>query len=228
MEKSDLTVFSKQQNSNKHPRKKLNTYLSIAYLPPIAYFVAMQKGDNVVVEQHENYIKQTYRNRCNILTNSGRMTLSIPTQKNNTPKTAIKEVKIAPHDNWQRHHWRTLKNAYRSSPFFEYYEDDFAPFYHQQYNYLWDYNLALLNLLTELLGIDKKITLTQTYSTTYHTDIDMREKIHPKKKTVMIPQQYYQLYGEKNNFESDLSIIDLLFNMGNESILILNKTKLLT
>lgn len=205
----------------------MSIYLSTAYLPPISYFVAIQNGQETFIEQHENYIKQTYRNRCNIFTTNGRMALSIPIEKNINPKTNIRNIKIAQHDNWQRQHWRSIKAAYQSSPFFEYYEEDFAPFYERKHHYLWEYNYELLQLILQLLDIDTKISLTQKYIEEYNLESDLRERIHPKKDTIIKAETYYQTFENKYPFQTDLSIIDLLFNMGNESILILNQTKLL-
>lgn len=155
------------------------------------------------------------------------MALSIPIEKNINPKTNIRNIKIAQHDNWQRQHWRSIKAAYQSSPFFEYYEEDFAPFYERKHHYLWEYNYELLQLILQLLDIDTKISLTQKYIEEYNLESDLRERIHPKKDTIIKAETYYQTFENKYPFQTDLSIIDLLFNMGNESILILNQTKLL-
>ena len=199
-------------------------YLSSAYLPPVEYFSAMLHATSVVVEQYDHYTKQTYRNRCRIATSGGVMTLSVPVEKPGN-NTLMKDVKISEHSGWQQIHWRAIEAAYNSSPFFEYYKDDFSPFYEKKWVYLQDYNQALLHTVNELLDVEKNISLSSRFELQPTEDVvDLRDKIHPKKQSpVAVLPAYYQVFESKTGFIPGLSIIDLLFNMGNESVLVLNK-----
>lgn len=206
----------------------MSIYLSTAYLAPIEYYSKLLQGD-VFIEQHENYIKQTYRNRCTILSANGPMVLSIPIESSGGKKCPIREVRIAEHGNWRHLHWNALISAYNSTPFFEYYQDDFKPFYEKEYKYLFDFNEELQNLICQLIGIE---TSGISYTNEFHLDIvgeDYRSKISPKIDRKLadlyfdsIP--YYQVFDQRFGFTENLSILDLLFNMGNESLIILNKS----
>ncbi len=192
---------------------------SIAYLPPVSYFMAMFQSESVLLEAHENYVKQSYRNRCKIATANGVETLSIPVESNKGEKAPIRDVRISSHGNWQQTHWRAITSGYRNSPFFEYYEDDFRPFYEKEWTFLWDYNLELLTLVLNLLDVQPAIQLTNEYKSDVLNHNDLRELIHPKKEPIFITKPYYQVFENKFGFQEDLSIIDLIFNMGNEAIL---------
>lgn len=206
----------------------MSIYLSTAYLAPIEYYSKLLQGD-VFIEQHENYIKQTYRNRCTILSANGPMVLSIPIESSGGKKCPIREVRIAEHGNWRHLHWNALISAYNSTPFFEYYQDDFKPFYEKEYKYLFDFNEELQNLICQLVGIESSGI---SYTNEFHFDIvgeDYRSKISPKIDRKLsdpyfdsIP--YYQVFDQRFGFTENLSILDLLFNMGNESLIILNKS----
>ena len=133
-----------------------NFLLSTAYLAPIEYYVVLANSERILLEQHEYYQKQSYRNRCRIATANGIMDLSIPVDS--AGKTPIRDLRISDHNNWQTHHWRSIETAYNSSPFFEYYADDFRPFFEKKWLFLWDFNLALFNKTLELLDIETKIS----------------------------------------------------------------------
>lgn len=213
------------QNNLVESDKPQSVLLSTAYLPPISYFVAILNAEDISVETHENYIKQTYRNRCKIAAANGLMNLNLPIEKAQYGKNQIKDIRIANHDNWQKQHWRSITSAYNTSSFFEYYEDDFRPFYEKEWKYLYDYNQEILMLLLNLLDIEKSIQNTDDFLMTYTDKMDLREAIHPKKNIIVDIPEYYQVFQLKNGFQEDLSIIDLLFNMGNEAILVLLKSK---
>lgn len=198
--------------------------LSTAYLAPISYYKLLLSNETVLLEASENYVKQTYRNRCRIAAANGIMTLNIPIESGGGEKTHIRDVKMAEHDNWQLQHWRSIESAYSSSPFFEYYADDFRPFYENKWKYLWDFNWEIMQKILHLLDFQSNIKLTDTYIPVVKND--MRDVIHPKKESLIFSERYYQVFEQKNGFLADLSIIDLLFNMGNESILVLNKLKI--
>jgi hypothetical protein len=195
--------------------KGKNILFSLAYLPPVEYFVLFNKAEKAFIEQHEFYQKQSYRNRCRIATANGIMDLSVPVDK--TGKELIRNIRISEHTDWQTQHWRAIEAAYNSSPFFEYYSDDFRGFYEKKWVFLWDFNFGLLNKVLELLEIHKEIFLTDKYETKPDEILDVRELIHPKKNEVVSVDSYYQVFKQKFGFQSGLSILDLLFNMGNES-----------
>ena len=203
------------------PFRGLGGRFSTAYLPPLSYFSALLHAENVWLEACENYVKQSYRNRCRIAATNGIETLSIPVESRNGQKAPIRDVRISSHGNWQLTHWRAITSAYRNSPFFEYFEDDFRPFYEKRWTFLWDYNLDLLTLVLKLLDAQPKIQLTEKYDANPLDSNDLREIIHPKKEPVFISKPYYQVFKNKHGFLTDLSIIDLIFNMGNEAILYL-------
>jgi len=193
--------------------------LSTAWLPPVDYFIAIANSDKILIDPWEYYQKQSYRNRCSIATANGIMALSIPVEKPEGNKSPVRDVRISGHGNWQLQHWKTLESAYLSSPFFEYYVDDFKPFFEKQYDYLIDYNTELLECICNLLDLQPQFQMTDSYLQTDQNISDLREIIHPKKETNIFPvKPYYQVFQSKFGFITGLSIVDLLFNMGNESI----------
>lgn len=198
--------------------------LTTAYLAPVEYFMALAEADEIWLECYDHYVKQTYRNRCRIATANGVMDLSIPVEKTSGEKQHTRDIRIATHDNWQAQHWRSIESAYNSTPFFEYYKDDFIPFYEKKWDFLWDFNLQIQQKTLELIDIQPEIKFTKEYQINTEEGIsDLRERIHPKKALDgKILPTYYQVFEQKFGFLPNLSIIDLLFNMGNETILVLN------
>ena len=197
--------------------------LSTAYLAPVEYYRQMNTHSQVIIEQHCNYIKQTYRNRCVIASANGVQTLSIPIVKPDSPKCLTKDIRIAEHGNWRHLHWNAIVSAYNSTPFFEYYSDDFRPFYEKPQHFLFDFNETLRELICSLLDILPKISYSNQYVTEIPKNtLDLREAIHPKKETGDSNlKPYYQVFKDKYGFQANLSIIDLLFNMGNEAVIFL-------
>jgi hypothetical protein len=193
--------------------------LSTAYLAPVEYYIILENVEHITIEKQEHYIKQTYRNRCVIASANGLQTLSIPIEKPETLKCLTKDIKIADHGNWRHLHWNAIVSAYNSTPFFEYYEDDFRPFYEKKPNFLFDFNEELRELICLLLDISPKISYSSEYITQIKSpELDLRESIHPKKESIIknFPP-YYQIFESKFGFQPNLSIIDLLFNMGPEA-----------
>jgi len=197
--------------------------LTSAYLAPVSYYVALANAEQVFIERCDYYVKQTYRNRCHIAAANGVMALSIPVEKASGSKVLTRDIRISEHSDWQIQHWRSIESAYNSTPFFEYYKDDLWPFYEKKWNFLWDFNQEIQSKIFELLDITPSIQFTGEYKTTLEENIlDFREAIHPKKSNFTDDlKSYYQVFESKFGFQPDLSIIDLLFNMGNESQLII-------
>ena len=193
----------------------MNTVLlSSAYLPPVSFFTAIKSGGDVLIEQYDNYCKQTYRNRCRIATAGGIQVLTIPVVKSDTPKQLVKDVRISDHGDWRRQHWNALESAYMNSPFFMYYQDDFRPFYEKKYEFLIDFNTELTELILKLAGMDKNIKLTESYSRPTPGINDLRSLIDPQETSQNRP--YWQVFKQKYGFLPNLSAVDLLFNMGPE------------
>lgn len=193
--------------------------LPMFYLPPVEYFTELNiHNPDFVIEKHEHFPKQTYRNRANICSPDGLLTLVVPVVKGSKMHTPIKDVKISYDFDWQRLHWMSLQACYRRSAYFEYYEDEFAIFYEMKEPYLFDYNEKLLQILLKLLKIKAAINYTHAYEADYLNLKDFRQSIHPKKDTGYLPKTYYQLFEERQGFLKNLSIVDLLFNQGPQAL----------
>ena len=191
--------------------------LSTTYFGPVQWYQKLYRSDEAEIEQWESFQKQTYRNRCLIAAPNGIQALTVPVEHTVSP--LIKDLKVSDHGNWRHLHWNALVTAYSESPFFEYYQDDIRPFYEQRWDYLLDYNEAIRTKICELIDIQPKVTLTGEYSRS--SDNDYREAIRPKHSAPdpdFTPRPYYQVYQQKHGFLPNLSILDLLFNMGPESI----------
>ena len=199
----------------------MKALLSSTYFGPVQWYQKLNRYDECLIERHESFIKQTYRNRMMIPTTNGPLSLTIPT--NHDTSMAMKDIRISDHANWRHVHWNALLSAYGESPFFEYYQDDIRPFYEKKYEFLLDFNMETTEKMIELLDIRPKVSVTDEYKhATLNTEYrDFREAIRPKKPlpdSEFIPTPYYQVYGQKFGFQPNMSILDLLFNEGNEAI----------
>lgn len=205
------------------------TLLTPACFGPVQYFMHLWRGP-VIIENHANYVRQTYRSRYIIAGANTPLTLSVPVEKGHSLKIPERDVKIAYHMPWQKNHWRSIVSAYNSSPFFEFYMDDIEPFFQKRYTYLLDLNLAVTEVLTDLLSIDSEISFTSEFNQNPGNGIlDLRESLHPKKDYTrndpfFKPVAYKQVFDDRHGFIPNLSILDLLFNKGPEARLILTQS----
>ena len=202
--------------------------LSTAYLAPIQYYAHLYAAHEAIEDRGEHYVKQTYRNRCYIATPTGAQPLTLPIVRDGAVHTAVRDIRLSDHGKWQHLHWTALTSAYESSPYFEYYADDFRPLYEQHFDFLVDFNDTLRQTVLSLLSLDKNITLSNEYVTPTPEMTDLRSVISPKQSleadTAFRPTPYYQVFKERTGFIPNLSIADLLFNMGPESRLVLKKS----
>jgi hypothetical protein len=214
----------------------MNALLSTTYFGPIQWYQKLYRADTVLIERCESFQKQTYRNRCLIATTQGVQALTVPVRIEGS--SLITNSRISDHGNWRHLHWNALKSAYGESPFFEYYEDDLRPFFQPDWEFLVDFNEAIRQKMCELLDIHPNVHYTESFtspldiSRTSHLvprtsisplspPLDYRHAIqpkHPAPDADFTPRPYYQVYREKHGFLPNLSILDLLMNMGPESI----------
>ena len=198
--------------------------LAAAYLGPVDFYARLYGCNKVCIEQWDHYVKQTYRNRCRILAAGGVVqTLTVPVVKPEYEKMPYKDIRISDHGNWRHLHWQALVSAYRNSPYFEYYEEDFLPFYTRKYDFLLDFNLSLQEMICKLIGIETGVELTSHYIDAAEAKFyrDYREIADPGKDCTINVGPYYQVFPTSGGFQPDLSIVDLLFNMGPESLIVL-------
>lgn len=191
------------------------------YFGPISQFAAIAKAERVVFENEDNYQKQTYRSRMYIYGANGRLSLNIPIKHtgDKSQHQKYKNVRIENDFNWQKQHWKSLQTAYRTSPFFEFYEDDFAPLYQKKREFLLDFNYECLELISESLQIDLDVRKTEGYILTPPEYIvDLRGLVNAKQEGDHQLQPYTQVFENKLGFLPGLSIVDLLFNEGPNSL----------
>ena len=193
---------------------------SSAFLGPIEYYTQLIKHPNALLEIHEHFPKQTYRNRTNIYGANGKLTLTIPLQSKGE-RTPLKDIKISYNDNWQIIVWRSITTAYRSSAFFEYYEAELEKLIFKKPDYLIDYNNELHQWVCSKLKIDCTFSNSVKYEKSYNNVQDFRTVIHPKKPSGFAHEEYMQVFSDKLGFIPNLSIVDLMFNEGPHGISIL-------
>lgn len=186
------------------------------YLPPVSYFSALNAQNyQFLLEKEEHFPKQTFRNRTRIYSPNGPLDLFLPVIKGSKYHTKMKDVKISYDFKWQRLHWLSLESCYRNSPYFEYYEDDLAPFFQKKYDFLFDYNLEILEWIFKQLKKTPVLEFTTEYEKDIPAELDYRNKIQFKNADLIAPQKIYtQVFGEKHGFLPNMSIVDLLFNQG--------------
>ena len=189
-----------------------NPLLPTAYLGPIFYYAILLQHPNCSIELHEHFIKQSIRNRCEIYGANGKLRLTIPKERKGSSKTIIENLKISYKQNWQKEHWNAIVSAYNSSPFFEYYKDELQPLFEEKEEYLVNFNSKLQNVILDLLQEDKTFKTTSEYL--HQGDFSDLRNHHWELKS---QEKYDQVFIEKQGFIPNLSILDLLFNLGPES-----------
>ena len=204
-------------NYHKTPIKVL---LPVAYLPAAEYFAYLAAADEVVIELHETYPRQSWRNRCSIMTANGALDLIVPVKKPEGKHSKTADVLISNHENWQKKHWRSIVSAYNKAPYFFYYSDLLAPFFeNQQPEKLWEYNHVVMHAIMDELNIDAKTAYTEFYNRTSDDALDLRGVLTPKTHrrpahTHIEWPDYQQVFSDRHGFKANLSIADLLFNLG--------------
>ena len=189
------------------------------YLPPIEYFSKIVENKGVcILENAEHFQKQSYRNRTSIHSPNGKLDLLVPVVKGSKAHKVVKDVKISYDFKWQRLHWMSFETSYRSSAYFEYYEDDLSVFYEKKWDFLFDYNVELLGLMLKFLKLNVDFSYSNDFQKEYADMNDYRDSIHPKRSAEKSVNTYFQVFEERNGFLPNLSIADLLFNQGPQSI----------
>lgn len=203
------------------------TVLSTAYFAPVAYYALLFHEQDIVIEAHENYNKQSYRNRMFIGTNQGPLALSVNVEKGYETKCPIQEVRLSSHGDWLHQHETALMSNYGSSPFYEYYIDDILEVLRSDEQTLFGLNEKIRERICELIGFSAKVRYSDQYLRNDSENFrDLRNTLHPKKNILesvpeFVANPYYQVFGQKQTFMPNLSVLDLLFNLGPESILVL-------
>ena len=198
----------------------MKALLSTTYFGPVQWYQKLYRHEEVQIEQWESFLKQTYRNRCLIATTQGIQALTVPVERGTSQQ--IRDIRISDHGNWRHLHWNALMSAYGESPFFEYYQDDIRPFFEGRWVYLFDFNEAIRVKMCELIDIQPSISYTEGFIV--NKNQDFRSAINPKHPVEdpdFTAKPYYQVYQQKHGFLPNLSILDLLFNMGREGIFFL-------
>jgi hypothetical protein len=207
--------------------------LQTTYFGPVQWYQKLYRYDRCLIEQYDSYQKQTYRNRCVIATANGLQALTVPvehhanSQMPTTNSPQVKNLRISDHNQWRKIHWNALQSAYSESPFFEYYVDDIRPFFERKYDFLIDFNEAIRQKICELIDIHPHVEYTTEYvkpianSQSLTALTDLREVInakHPQPDADFEAKPYWQVFQHRHGFQPNLSILDLLFCMGPESV----------
>jgi hypothetical protein len=188
------------------------------YIGTCSYWNLLLKADKIILDAEEHFEKRSYRNRAHILGANGVLRLSIPLERGKHQHSKMKDVKISYNERWHDLHWQSFTSAYRRSPFFEYYEDNFKKFYAQKYESLLDYNFQLIQTISKILKTELPIIFADKYYTKTEIDaIDYRSFILPNQSPLIIAEQYTQVFSDRFSFEPDLCVLDALFNLGNRT-----------
>ncbi len=191
------------------------TILPIAYMPSVEYVARLLREESVV-DLGEHYIKRSQRNRAQILSANGVMSLTVNVENANRPRQMIKDVRIDYSKRWQHQHWVSIMSAYKSSPYFDHYAHMLEPFYKREWRYLVDYNMEYLSTLLRLLGVEDKVNISEKYVAAREDDVDLRPK-HNEGST-FVAEPYFQVFSDRMPFVANLSILDLLLCEGPQAV----------
>ena len=198
--------------------------LPLTYWGSIEHFAhLLQGGEEAIIDLGENYVKRSERNRTEIVTPTGGMILSVPLVKANRPRTPMRDMRIDNSKRWQHQHWIAILSAYRSSPYFDYIADRIAPIYEREWNFLVDLNREILQAEFDILGIEPKYKVSNTYTESSESAIDLRNK---KRESQFCSPQYFQMFMDRTPFVENASMLDLLMCEGREAISLLNSCQL--
>ncbi len=206
----------------------MSTLVHPTYFPSIAHYVSFVKADTLMFEMEDNFQKQTYRNRTYIYGANGKLMFNVPVRHDKAVKNQkYKDIKIANETPWQRLHWKSLESAYRTSPYFEYYEDELRPLFEKRYESLMELNLDTIQLINECLQLEIETSKTVVYEPIVSNLQDCRKLAVVKKEPDYGFEKYTQVFDGKHGFLANLSILDLLFNEGTNALTYLEQQTIL-
>ena len=204
----------------------MNILLHPTYFPSISQYTALLQAESITFAKEDNFQKQTNRNRMYIYSPNGVQMLNIPVKHSKEPHQKYKDVKIENAFDWQKNHFKSLEAAYRTSPFFEFFEDDMRTIFEKKHEFMMDLNFEIFEIINDCLGITLPYTTTEEYFHEVEKYTDFRSLANGKKDTFE-NEPYTQVFNEKHGFIPNLSILDLLFNEGRHAKDYLLEQKLL-
>lgn len=189
--------------------------LPLAYMPSVEYVARLLRED-CVIDMGENFIKRSERNRAQILSANGVMSLTVNVENANRPRQKMRDVRIDYSKRWQHQHWVSIMSAYKSSPYFDHFAHRIEPFYRKEWKFLADYNLEYTQTLLSLLGINKELPLSESYVEATAEDLDLRPK--KTESSTFVAEPYFQVFSDRMPFEPNLSVLDLLMCEGPQAV----------
>lgn len=197
--------------------------LPTIYFGSLEYFWYLANNKQVIIDVSEKYVKQTFRNRCQIIGPNGLLNLTVPVERPNGQYTDTKDVLISNNEDWRKTHWRTLESCYKRSPYFEFYEDELKEIFYSDHKALHQLNKLLTLFFIKKIGIDCLIIDDAKLNNDEY--LDLRKEFSPKQISKFRNYEYLQTFVEKHGHQFNLSILDLLFNEGPNAICILEESK---